>query len=162
MDVHQTYCDNCFMKPVSHIICSALVAQTVKRLSAMQDTQVGSLGWEDPLEKEMAAHSSILAWKIPWTVEPGKLPSVGSQRVGQDWATSLTLSLSWQLHHNKTGMKKKKEMYVILKMFLNISCGNLLKIIVLAKLTLFSPDHIVFYFLDAVFWRAKLLNFNKI
>ena len=149
------------MKTVSHIICSALAAQTVKLLSAMQDTQVGSLGWEDPLQKEMAAHSSILAWKIPWTMEPGRLQSVGSQRVGHDWATSLSLSLSCQLHLNKTGIKKK-EMYVILKMFLNISCGNLLKIIVLAKLTLFSPDCIVFYFLDAVFWRAKLLHFNKI
>ena len=56
----------------------------VKRLSAMQETQIRSLGWEDPLEKEMAAHSSILAWKIPWTEEPGRLPSMGSQRVGHD------------------------------------------------------------------------------
>ena len=61
-----------------------LVAQTVKRLSAMQEVGVRSLGWEDPLEKEMAAHSSILAWKIPWTSEPGRLPSMGSQRVGHD------------------------------------------------------------------------------
>ena len=65
----------------------------VKRLSAMQETWVRSLGWEDPLEKEMAAHSSILAWRIPWTVEPGRLPSMGSQRVGHDRATSLALSL---------------------------------------------------------------------
>ena len=50
----------------------SLVAQTVKRLSAMQETWVQSLGWEDPLEKEMAAHSSVLAWKIPWTTEPGR------------------------------------------------------------------------------------------
>ena len=56
----------------------------VKRLSAMQDTQVRSLGSEDALEKEMAAHSSILAWKIPWTEEPGRLPSMGSQRMGHD------------------------------------------------------------------------------
>ena len=56
---------------------------------AMQETCVWSLGWEGPLEKEMAAHSSILAWKIPWTAEPGRLPS-GSQRVGHDWATSLS------------------------------------------------------------------------
>ena len=49
-------------------------SQTVKRLSAMQETWVQSLGWEDPLEKEMAAHSSVLAWKIPWTTEPGRLP----------------------------------------------------------------------------------------
>ena len=56
----------------------------VKRLSAMQKTQVHSLGWEDPLEKEMAAHSSILAWKIPWITEPGRLLSMGSQRLGHD------------------------------------------------------------------------------
>ena len=58
------------------------MAQTVKRLSAMQEIWFQSLGWEDSLEKEMGAHSSILAWKIPWTVEPGRLPSMGSQRVG--------------------------------------------------------------------------------
>ena len=58
----------------------------------MQETQVWSQVWEDLLEKEMAAHSSILAWKIPWTVEPGRLPSMGSQRVRHDWATSLSLS----------------------------------------------------------------------
>ena len=63
---------------------ASLVAQMVKRLSAMQETQVRSLGWEDPLEKEMAAHSSILAWKIPWTAEPGRLLSMGLQRVGHD------------------------------------------------------------------------------
>ena len=51
----------------------------VKRLSAMQETRVQFLGWEDPLEKEMAAHSSILAWKIPWTAEPHRLLSMGSQ-----------------------------------------------------------------------------------
>ena len=60
---------------------ASLVAQMVKRLSAMQETRVRSLGWEDPLEKEMAAHSSILAWKIPWTAEPGRLLSMGLQRV---------------------------------------------------------------------------------
>ena len=60
------------------------MAQKVKRLSAMQETQVRSLGWEDPLEKEMAAHSSILAWKIPRTAEPGRLLSTGSQRVGHN------------------------------------------------------------------------------
>ena len=66
-----------------------VVAQTVKCLSAMQETQVRYLGWEDPLEKEVAAHSSILAWKIPWMAEPGRLLSMGSQRVGHNWATSL-------------------------------------------------------------------------
>ena len=62
----------------------ALVAQTVKRLSTMRETQVQSLGWEDPLEKEMAIHSSTIAWKIPWTEEPGRLQPMGSQRVGHD------------------------------------------------------------------------------
>ena len=61
-----------------------LVAQRVKRLPAMQETWVRSLGWEDPLEKEMATHSSTLAWKIPWTKEPGRLESMGSQRVRLD------------------------------------------------------------------------------
>ena len=56
----------------------------IKHLPAMQETQIQSLGSEDPLEKEMATHSSTLAWKIPWTEEPGKLQSMGSQRVGHD------------------------------------------------------------------------------
>ena len=63
------------------------MAQTVKRLPTVRETQVRSLGWEDPLEKEMATHSSNLAWKIPWTEEPGGLQSMGSQRVGHDSAT---------------------------------------------------------------------------
>ena len=61
-----------------------LVAQMVKRLSTMRETQVRSLGQEDPLEKEMAIHSSTIAWKIPWTEEPGRLQSTGSQTVGHD------------------------------------------------------------------------------
>ena len=60
------------------------LAQSVKNLPAVQETQVQSLGWEDPLEKEMATHSSILAWKISWTEEPGGLQSMGSQRVRHD------------------------------------------------------------------------------
>ena len=64
----------------------SLVAQMVKCLPAMQKTQVQSLGWEDPLEKEIASHSSILAWRIPWIEEPGSLQFMGSQRVGRDLA----------------------------------------------------------------------------
>ena len=60
------------------------MAQRVKRLPAMQETQVRSPGWEDPLESGLAIHSSILAWKFPWTEEPGKLQSMGLQRVGHD------------------------------------------------------------------------------
>ena len=63
---------------------ASLVAQTVKHLSTMQETWVQSMGWEDRLEKEMAIHSSNIAWKISWTEEPGRLQSMGSQRVGHD------------------------------------------------------------------------------
>ena len=65
-------------------ITASLVAQTVKRLPTMRETQVRSLGREVPLEKEMATHSSILAWRIPGTAEPGGLPSVGTHRVRHD------------------------------------------------------------------------------
>ena len=63
---------------------ASLVAQTVERLPTLRETRVRALGREDPLEKEMATHSSTLAWKIPWTEEPGRLQSIGSQRVGHD------------------------------------------------------------------------------
>ena len=68
-----------------HIFMSAsLVAQMVKHLPEMWETQVQSLDWDDPLEKEMAPHSNTLAWKSPWTEEPGRLQSMGLQRVGHD------------------------------------------------------------------------------
>ena len=87
---------------------TSLVAQTVKHLSIMRETQVQSLDWEDLLEKEMATHSSILAWKIPWMEEPGRLQFMGPQRVGHDWATSLTHSLRiWNTDaDSKTDMKR--------------------------------------------------------
>ena len=85
---------------------SYLVAQTVKNLPVIRETRVRSLGWEDPLEKEMAAHSSILAWKIPWTEEPGGLQSTGSQRVGHSLATTqhrgsmfYPLGELWRYYH---------------------------------------------------------------
>ena len=70
--------------PCTSIYWTSVVSQTVKRLSTMQETRVRSLGREDSLEKEMAIHSSIIAWKIPWTEEPGRLQSIGLQRVGHD------------------------------------------------------------------------------
>ena len=70
-------------------VWASLVAQSVKCLPAMRETRVRSLGWEDPLEKEMAIHSSTLAWKIPWTEEPGRLQSMGLQRVRHNCVTSL-------------------------------------------------------------------------
>ena len=67
-----------------HVRDNSLVAQMVKNLSAMQETWIQSLGREDPLEKEMATHSSIPVWRIPWTEEPGGLQSMGSQRLRHD------------------------------------------------------------------------------
>ena len=80
-----------------------LVAQMVKHLPVMRETRVQTLGSvpgsvPDPLEKEMATHSSTLAWKIPWTEEAGRLQSMGSQRVGHDWATLLSFFLSLSKH----------------------------------------------------------------
>ena len=85
--------------PCSHLYWSindyttraSLVAQRLKRLPGMWETRVRFLGQEDPLKKEMATHSSNLAWRIPWREEPGRLQSMGSQRVGHDCATSLSL-----------------------------------------------------------------------
>ena len=68
---------------------ASLVAHVVKNLPAMQETQVPSLGREDPLEKGMATHTSIVAWRIPWTEEPGGLQSMGSQRVRHDRVTNI-------------------------------------------------------------------------
>ena len=79
---------------------ASLVAQTVKHLPTVQETRVRSLGWEDPLEKEMATHSSTLAWKIPWTKEPGGLQSMGSQesdRTEQLHFTSLQTNCGFPL-----------------------------------------------------------------
>ena len=88
------------MASVRSSLRSIKKAQTVKNLPAMQDTQVWSLGQEDPLEKGMATHSSILAWRIPWTEEPGGLQSMESKRVGHDWTTILSFFkevTNWQL-----------------------------------------------------------------
>ena len=77
----------------------SLVAQMVKNLHVMWETWVPFLGWEDSLEKGMATHSSILAWKIPWTEEPGRLQSMGWQRVGHNWATFTFLPRGmWDLN----------------------------------------------------------------
>ena len=70
---------------------SSLVAQMVENLPAMQQTQVRSLGWKDPLEKGIATHSSVLAWEIPWTEETGSLKSMGSQRVRHDWEANISI-----------------------------------------------------------------------
>ena len=77
---------------------ASLVAQLAKKPSATPETWARSLGWEDPLEKETATFSSILSWRIPWTEEPGRLQSMGSQRVGRNWATfTNTCSLYYSI-----------------------------------------------------------------
>ena len=92
----------------------SLVAQTVKHLPAVQETQVQSLGWEDLPEKEMATHSSTVVWKIPWMEEPGRLQSMGSQRVRPDWTTSLSLffHVKWKgltFHQELKGENREME-----------------------------------------------------
>ena len=78
---------------------ASLVAPRLKYLPPVRETLVWSLGWKDPLEKEMVNHSSILAWRIPWTAKPGRLQSTGSQRVGYDWVTSPSPSPSWWINN---------------------------------------------------------------
>ena len=105
LDMHSKYCFllnlpslvECHMwkvtqghQQLTHFYCTcSMVAQMVKNLPAMPETWIGSLGLEDSLEKEMATHSSILAWRIPWTEEPGSLQSMGSQRVRHDRVTNI-------------------------------------------------------------------------
>ena len=80
------------------VVWASLVVQLVKNLPAMQETRVQSLSLEDTLEKGMAIHSRILAWKIPWTEEPGRLPSMGLKRVGHNWVTNtFTFSFHFSL-----------------------------------------------------------------
>ena len=85
---------SCLFIILLHLLEDSLVAQMVKRLPAMQETRIWSPGREDPPVKEMATHSSILALKIPQMDDPGGLQSMGSQRVGHNWATSLSLFTS--------------------------------------------------------------------
>ena len=94
----------------SQEIWASFVAQRIKHLPAMQETQVQSLSWEDPLEKEMATHSSIPAWRIPWTEEPGGLQSTGLQRVGHNWATSRPVPVApWKESYDQPRQHVKKQ-----------------------------------------------------
>ena len=103
-----------------HVLWTSLAAQMVKRLPTMWVTWVCPLGWEDPLEKGMAAHSSIFAWKVPWTEEPGRLQSTGLQTVGHDWATSLSLSACITIQALAVVPAAHKS-YVTLSIFLNVT-----------------------------------------
>ena len=93
----------------------------VKHLPAMWETRVQSLGWEDPLQKEIATHFSTLAWKIPWTEEPGSLQSMGSQKVGHDQATSLHFTL---LSAVRVGSSAYLRLLILLPVILIPACAS--------------------------------------
>ena len=86
----------------------------------MQDTQVQSLGWEDPLEKDVATHSRILAWEIPWTEEPGGLPSMGSARVRQDRITKHARTLR-SVHKRRLSLPPHLSIYLLVPVCLSPS-----------------------------------------
>ena len=86
------------------VITASLVVQSVKNLSAMRETWVPSLGWEDPLVKGVTTHSSILAWRIPWTEEPGRPQSMGSQRVGPSCMTNTFTSITFHVRKRCAGV----------------------------------------------------------
>ena len=89
-----------------------LVARTVKNLPARQEAQVRPLSWEDPLEKGMATHSTILAWRIPWTEEPGGLQPTRLQRVRHDWATNTqTIFCNKNLDHPEGSLRENGYKY---------------------------------------------------
>ena len=101
-------------RPWYRVSFASLVAQRLKRLPPMWETWVRSLGREDPLEKEMAIHSSILAWRIPWTEKPSSLQSTGWQRVGHDWVTSPHL-YKWTRRKYILSLLLDNETYTISK-----------------------------------------------
>ena len=120
---------------------ASLIAQSVKNLPAVQETQVQVLGWADPLEKEMVIHSSMLAWRIPWTEEPGGLQFIGSQRVGHDWAskrsthTAQMKGLS-QLEKGENSRNEQKSSYTPIK----INLKSMKKSYALYKLINMKPQ----------------------
>ena len=117
----QALCFLCiFLFSIYSSLRDSLVAQRLKRLPAMWETWVRSLGWEDPLEKEMASHSSILAWRIPWMEEPGGLQSTGSKRVGHDWATSLTLGIVNLIYSILLMKKPRLKKYCLFSEFIEL------------------------------------------
>ena len=101
-----------FFSPFFSLHWASLVAQMINNLPAMQETQVPALGQEDLLEKEMATYSSVLAWRILWTEEPGRLQSMGSYRVGHNWI-DLALKKAWRerrKRRRRKGQGKEKKM----------------------------------------------------
>jgi len=114
----------------------------VKNLPVKQETWVQALGWENPLEEDMATHSSILTWRIPWAEEPGRLQSMGSQRVGQEWSDSKHTCMQGMCNVHTSypdspplGMYVEKYMQVhILHMHIRATCNNIQWSVVLMKI----------------------------
>ena len=92
------------LNPGNQRLEASLVAQMVKNLPAMQETWFWSLGWEDSLEKGMSTHSSILVWRIPWTEEPGRLQSMGLQRVVHDWTINTLTHRHTDTHTHRVSL----------------------------------------------------------
>ena len=128
---------------------ASLAAQLVKNPPAMQETLVRSLGWEDPLEEGMATHSSILAWRIPWTEEPGGLQSMGWQRIRHDWATK----------HSSTELEKHLTLlcFLILFLFFRIRCHSLLNISFVERTSVGMIDHCSYKYLQLL-WMLWTLT----
>ena len=146
---------------------ASLVAQRLKHLPAMWETWVRSLGREDPLEKEMATHSSILAWRIPWTEEPGGLQSTGSQRVRHDWATSLHFtSLHFTFHPSAKVLKAFLQNFIELTKDDVIYLNNLTQTCAICQQTNPnsnirpppSPTHQIHGHLPAQDWQADFTH----
>ena len=124
---------------------ASLVAQMVKHLPAMQETWVRFLGWEDPLEKEMAIHSSTLAWKIPWTEEPERTQSTDSQRVGHDWANLFKLK------------KKKRKEICLFKKFLFVELQCCVNYCCTAKWLSYTYIHLYIFL-----WSFSIMVYHRI
>ena len=127
---------------------ASLVAQMVKNLPAMQETRVQSMGQEDPVEKGMATHFSILAWRIPWTEEPGGLQYMGSQRVGHDWSDLVCM---YTHTHN---MKRASDLEICFVFIPNCPEGStkrtsvhsgVRQVCVLSRVSLFATSWTVAY-----------------
>ena len=131
------------------------MAQTVKNLPgfytfknvfqspAMQETWVWSLGWEDPLEKGMASHFSILAWRIPWTEEPGGLQFMGSQRVRHNWATNMSTLLHhwvWYSRKSRLGVQSPELGFFLFHHMSSLAPSSILSVLLPSSFTSIHPS----------------------
>ena len=135
---------------------ASLVAQTVKNLPAMQETWVWSLGWEDHLGEEMATYSGILAWRIPWTEEPGGLQSTGSQRMWHNWATNTHTHT-----HTHTSFTWRFFFFCFFHLFLctEFLCALYNNTTLILKKTFFKEKTRITQFIQIINWFHFLCSF---